>query len=65
MENKLENERLDIPTNFGWFFFKEFKPKLNQKVEIYWSTDEITKQIWRDDIVYTSNEIPRFWRTCI
>lgn len=49
----------------GWLLFREFMPELNQKIEIYWSTDEITKQIWRNDIPWTGNELPRFWRACL
>lgn len=69
---KLENENLNEPQKqqlnilavSGWLLFREFMPELNQKIEIYWSTDEITKQIWRNDIPWTSNELPRFWRAC-
>jgi hypothetical protein len=64
MENKVENEQLNILAVSGWLLFREFMPKLNQKIEIYWSTDEITKQIWRNDITWTGNELPRFWRAC-
>ena len=62
MKNKVENEQLNILTVSGWLLFREFMPELNQKIEIYWSTDEITKQIWRNDIPWTGNELPRFWR---
>ena len=62
MKNNVENEQLNILAVRGWFLFGEFMPELNQKIEIYWSTDEITKQIWRNDIWWTDNEIPRFWR---
>lgn len=65
MKNKVENEQLNILAVSGWLLFKEFMPELNQKIEIYWSTDEITKQIWRNDIPWTSNELPRFWRACL
>jgi len=64
MKNKVENEQLNILAVSGWILFREFMPELNQKIEIYWSTDEITKQIWRNDIPWTSNELPRFWRAC-
>jgi hypothetical protein len=64
MKNKVENEQLNILAVSGWLLFREFMPELNQKIEIYWSTDEITKQIWRNDIPWTSNELPRFWRAC-
>ena len=64
MKNKVENEQLNILTVSGWLLFREFMPELNQKIEIYWSTDEITKQIWRNDIPWTGNELPRFWRAC-
>jgi hypothetical protein len=64
MKNKVENEQLNILAVSGWLLFREFIPELNQKIEIYWSTDEITKQIWRNDIPWTSNELPRFWRAC-
>jgi hypothetical protein len=46
---------VSITTN-GW--------QVTKKIEIYWSTDEITKQIWRNDIPCTGNELPRFWRAC-
>lgn len=62
MKNKVENEQLNILA--GWLLFREFMPELNQKIEIYWSTDEITKHIWRNDIPCTGNELPRFWRAC-
>jgi len=65
MKNKVENEQLNILAVSGWLLFKEFMPELNQKIEIYWSTDEITKQIWRNDIPWTGNELPRFWRACL
>lgn len=64
MKNKVGNEQLNILAVSGWLLFREFMPELNQKIEIYWSTDEITKQIWRNDIPWTSNELPRFWRAC-
>lgn len=64
MKNKVENEQFNILAVSGWLLFKEYMPELNQKIEIYWSTDEITKQIWRNDIPWTSNELPRFWRAC-
>lgn len=65
-ESKLEaqQEQSDILAVSGWLLFVEFMPELNQKIEIYWSTDEITYQIWRNDIPWTSNERPRFWRDC-
>lgn len=62
MKNKVKNEQLNTLTVSGWFLFKEFMPELNQNIEIYWSTNEITKQIWKNDIVWTSNEIPMFFR---
>jgi hypothetical protein len=64
MKNKVENEQLNILAVSGWLLFREFMPELNQKIEIYWSTDEITKQIWRNDIPWTGNELPMFWRAC-
>jgi len=64
MKNKVENEQLNILAVGGWLLFREFMPELHQKIEIYWSTDEITKQIWRNDIPWTGNELPRFWRAC-
>lgn len=64
MKNKVENEQLNILAVSGWLLFKEFMPELNQKIEIYWSTDEITKQFWKNDISWIGNELPRFWRAC-
>ncbi len=64
MKNKVENKQLNVLAVSGWLLFREFMPELNQKIEIYWSTDEITKQIWRNDIPWTGNELPRFWRAC-
>jgi len=64
MKNTVENEQFNILAVSGWLLFREFMPGLNQKIEIYWSTDEITKQIWRNDISWTGKELPRFWRAC-
>jgi hypothetical protein len=62
--NEPQNSQLNTLAVSGWLLFREFMPELNQKIEIYWSTDETTKQIWRNDIPWTGNELPRFWRAC-
>ena len=64
MKNKVKSEQLNILAVSGRLLFREFIPELNQKIEIYWSTDEITKQFWRNDLPWTGNELPRFWRAC-
>ena len=56
--------KMKTDTVNGWFLFKEFMPELSQEIEIYWSSDERTKQVWRDDISWMGDEIPRFWRVC-
>jgi hypothetical protein len=63
--NEPQNSQLNTLAVSGWLLFREFMPELNQKIEIYWSTDETTKQIWRNDIPWTGNELPRFWRACL
>lgn len=45
-----------------WFSFKETPPKIGQYIKIWWSTDEVTEQVWQNDIVWCGRELPRFWK---
>lgn len=49
-----------------WIRFKDQFPKLNDTIDIYWSTGEVTENTtWQNDVVWCSNEIPVFWSKVI
>jgi hypothetical protein len=48
--------------NALWYKFTDVKPEIGQYIKIWWNTDEVTVQVWQDDIVYCGRELPRFWK---
>ena len=62
--HKLIKESNSLMSDGSWTAFSEQMPKKGNFIEIWWNTNVGTKDTWNNDVVWSGEEIPLFWRPC-